>query len=90
MIQDPEIARIILEEEKRQEEMIGLIASENFCSKDVMEATGSVLTNKYSEGYPKKRYYAGNECVDVAETLAIERAKKLFHGSITQTRLASP
>ncbi len=75
---DPEIAEIIKKEEKRQQENIELIASENFVSEAVMEAAGSCLTNKYAEGYPHKRYYGGCEIVDQAEELAIERAKKLF------------
>ncbi len=76
---DPEIAQIIAEEEERQAKNIELIASENFVSEAVMEAAGSVLTNKYAEGYPGKRYYGGCEVVDKAEVLAIERAKKLFN-----------
>lgn len=76
--QDPKIYSIIKEEEKRQKEGIELIASENYVSEAVLQAMGSVLTNKYSEGYPGKRYYGGNEVIDKAETLAIERAKKLF------------
>jgi glycine hydroxymethyltransferase len=75
---DPEIARVIDDEVRRQEEGIELIASENFVSPAVMEAMGSPLTNKYAEGYPGKRYYGGCEFVDVAERLAIDRAKKLF------------
>ncbi|WP_164019384.1 serine hydroxymethyltransferase [Pyxidicoccus trucidator] len=75
---DPEIARAVREETQRQEEGLELIASENFVSPAVMEAVGSVLTNKYAEGYPGKRYYGGCEVVDVAETLAINRAKELF------------
>ncbi|MBZ4420040.1 serine hydroxymethyltransferase [Myxococcus sp. RHSTA-1-4] len=75
---DPEIARAIHEETQRQEEGLELIASENFVSPAVMEAVGSVLTNKYAEGYPGKRYYGGCEVVDVAENLAIQRAKELF------------
>ncbi|NMO13337.1 serine hydroxymethyltransferase [Pyxidicoccus fallax] len=75
---DPEIARTLREETQRQEEGLELIASENFVSPAVMEAVGSVLTNKYAEGYPGKRYYGGCEVVDVAETLAINRAKELF------------
>jgi glycine hydroxymethyltransferase len=78
-ITDSEIFEAIKKEEKRQNEHIELIASENFVSKAVLEATGSILTNKYAEGYPGKRYYGGCENVDVVETLAIERAKKLFH-----------
>ena len=75
---DSEIADIIALEEKRQLEKIELIASENFVSPAVMATMGSVLTNKYAEGYPGKRYYGGCEYVDMAENLAIERAKKLF------------
>jgi len=78
-ISDPEIYEVIQNEWKRQEYGLELIASENFVSPAVMEAMGSVLTNKYAEGYPKKRYYGGCEWVDVAETLARERAKKLFN-----------
>ena len=76
--QDPEIARAIEMEAARQHDKIELIASENFVSPAVLEAQGSVLTNKYAEGYPAARYYGGCECVDVAESLAIERAKALF------------
>jgi glycine hydroxymethyltransferase len=75
---DPEIFDAIAAEEKRQRENIELIASENFTSRAVMEAQGSVLTNKYAEGYPRKRWYGGCENVDVAEQLAIDRAKRLF------------
>lgn len=75
---DPEIYSLIRKEAQRQQECIDLIASENYTPPEVLEATGSVLTNKYSEGYPGKRYYAGNEFIDQVETLAIERAKKLF------------
>ena len=75
---DPEIAAAIEHERKRQQENIELIASENFTSPAVMEAQGSVLTNKYAEGYPKKRWYGGCENIDVIEQLAIDRAKKLF------------
>jgi glycine hydroxymethyltransferase len=75
---DPEIAAAIRHEAQRQEEGLELIASENFTSRAVMEAVGSVMTNKYAEGYPGKRYYGGCEFVDVAETLAIDRAKELF------------
>ncbi|WNG35883.1 serine hydroxymethyltransferase [Archangium violaceum] len=75
---DPEIAKVLHEETRRQEEGLELIASENFVSPAVMEAMGSVLTNKYAEGYPGKRYYGGCEVVDVAENLAINRAKELF------------
>ncbi len=75
---DPEIADAIDHERLRQQENIELIASENFVSPAVMEAQGSVLTNKYAEGYPKKRWYGGCEHIDVVEQLAIDRAKKLF------------
>ncbi|MBQ3141240.1 MAG: serine hydroxymethyltransferase [Clostridia bacterium] len=75
---DPEVAAAMAAELKRQQDNIELIASENFVSGAVMAAMGSVLTNKYAEGYPSKRYYGGCQCVDVAENLAIERAKKLF------------
>ena len=75
---DPEIATAIAHERQRQQENIELIASENFVSPAVMEAQGSVLTNKYAEGYPKKRWYGGCEYVDIVEQLAISRAKKLF------------
>ena len=76
--QDPEIAQAIEMEAARQRNKIELIASENFVSPAVLEAQGSVLTNKYAEGYPSARYYGGCECVDIAENLAIERAKVLF------------
>jgi len=75
---DPELAKAIADERNRQEDHIELIASENYTSPRVLEAQGSVLTNKYAEGYPGKRYYGGCEFVDVAESLAIERAKQLF------------
>ncbi|MGB4344402.1 MAG: serine hydroxymethyltransferase, partial [Moraxellaceae bacterium] len=75
---DPELAQAIANEDRRQEEHIELIASENYCSPAVMEAQGSKLTNKYAEGYPGKRYYGGCEYVDVIEQLAIDRAKQLF------------
>lgn len=75
---DPEVFNLINKEENRQEMGLELIASENYCSRAVMEAQGSCLTNKYAEGYPQKRYYNGCEFVDEIETLAIERAKKIF------------
>jgi glycine hydroxymethyltransferase len=75
---DPELARAIAGEQQRQEDHIELIASENYTSPRVLEAQGSVLTNKYAEGYPGKRYYGGCEYVDIAEQLAIDRAKQLF------------
>ncbi len=76
---DPELWNAIKQEEKRQEEHIELIASENFVSLRVLQAQGSVLTNKYAEGYPGKRYYGGCEHVDIVESLAIDRAKRLFN-----------
>ena len=75
---DPELAKAIKGERQRQEDHVELIASENYTSPRVLEAQGSVLTNKYAEGYPGKRYYGGCEYVDIAEQLAIDRAKKLF------------
>jgi glycine hydroxymethyltransferase len=75
---DPELFRAVSQEAQRQEDHIELIASENYASPAVLQAQGSVLTNKYAEGYPGKRYYGGCEYVDIAETLAIERAKALF------------
>ncbi|HEV2622751.1 MAG TPA: serine hydroxymethyltransferase [Frateuria sp.] len=75
---DPELAKAIADEARRQEDHVELIASENYASPRVMEAQGSVLTNKYAEGYPGKRYYGGCEYVDVAERLAIDRVKQLF------------
>src|SRR6188474_256717 len=75
---DPEIAEAIGHEQQRQNTGLELIASENFVSQAVLQAAGSVLTNKYAEGYPGKRYYGGCEFVDVAESLAISRAKALF------------
>lgn len=76
---DTDIATLIAGEEQRQREGLELIPSENYVSQDVLKALGSVLTNKYSEGYPGRRYYGGQEFTDKIETLAIERAKKLFH-----------
>ncbi len=76
--QDPELYEILKAEEQRQKQGLELIASENYVSPAVMQAMGSILTNKYSEGYPGKRYYGGNEIIDKAENLAIERAKELF------------
>ena len=75
---DPEICNVIRQEARRQEDHVELIASENYASPAVMAAQGSLLTNKYAEGYPGKRYYGGCEFVDVAENIAIERAKRLF------------
>jgi len=76
---DPEIGRALSEEIKCQQETINLIASENYASPAVLEAQGSFFTNKYAEGYPRRRYYGGCENVDVVEDLAVERAKELFH-----------
>jgi len=76
---DPEVYEILLKEDKRQENSLEMIASENFVSQSVLEAYTSTLTNKYAEGYPNKRYYNGCEYADAIETLAIERAKKLFN-----------
>jgi len=78
---DSEIANVISCEFERQKNTLELIASENIASRAVMTVQGSVLTNKYAEGYPDKRYYGGCEHVDVAERLAVERAKKLFGSS---------
>ncbi|MFA6790423.1 MAG: serine hydroxymethyltransferase, partial [Parcubacteria group bacterium] len=75
---DQKIYKAIVGENKRQEEGLEMIASENYVSKAVLEALGTVFTNKYSEGYPGKRYYGGQEYTDVVESLAVERAKKLF------------
>ena len=76
---DPEIGHALYLEGKRQKETINLIASENYVSRAVLEAQGSFLTNKYAEGYPQRRYYGGCENIDVVESLAIQRAKELFH-----------
>src|ERR1700686_304817 len=75
---DPEVWRAIAAERRRQQEGLEMIASENYTSPAVLAAQGSVLTNKYAEGYPGRRYYGGCEYVDVAERLAIDRAKRLF------------
>ena len=76
--QDPEAYECLLGEEERQKYELELIASENYVSRAVLEANGSIFTNKYSEGYPRKRYYAGQEYVDKMENLVIERAKDIF------------
>src|ERR1041384_1599472 len=76
---DPEIAATIADEERRLAYNLEMIASENFVSEAVLEAMGSVLTNKYAEGYPAKRYYGGCEFVDVVENIARERARKIFN-----------
>src|SRR5216117_1370637 len=89
---DPELARLVEGEARRQFEKVRLIASENYVSTAVLEATGTVLTNKYSEGYSGKRYYEGQQFIDQVETLAIERAKSLFgvdHANV-QTYSGSP
>ncbi|HET7630670.1 MAG TPA: serine hydroxymethyltransferase, partial [Candidatus Saccharimonadales bacterium] len=77
-MQDQAVAAAIAGEEQREREGLELIPSENYVSRDVLEALGSVFTNKYSEGYPGKRYYGGQQYTDQVETLAIERAKQLF------------
>ncbi len=77
--EDNEVYQIIQNELKRQKNELNMIPSENYCSKAVLEASGSIMMNKYAEGYPKKRYYQGNRFIDDNETLAIERAKKLFN-----------
>ena len=75
---DPEVAEAIRQETIRQDQSLELIASENFATEAVLQATGSVLSNKYAEGYPGRRYYGGCEYIDVVERLAISRAKRLF------------
>src|ERR1700693_3211529 len=75
---DPEVSRLIADENRREHETVRLIASENYASRAVMEATGSCLTNKYSEGYAHKRYYEGQQVIDQVEELAIARLKALF------------
>ena len=79
---DKEIFDLIVSEQNRQENELELIASENYASLDVLEAAWSILSNKYSEGYPWKRYYAWQENIDKIETLAINRAKELFEQSM--------
>ena len=79
---DPEVAELIASEERRQRDKIRLIASENYVSGAVLAATGSVLTNKYSEGYPGKRYYEGQQYIDKVEQLCIDRAKTLFGADV--------
>ena len=85
---DPEIYEVMRHEIERQRTKLNLIASENYASRAVLEAQGSVMTNKYAEGYPGKRYYGGCEFVDSAQNLAIERAKKLFRGRAYQCTAA--
>ena len=77
-VSDPQVFEAVENEEQRQQNGLEMIASENYVSEAVLEALGTVFTNKYSEGYPGKRYYGGQEFTDVVETLAIERAKKIF------------
>lgn len=84
---DPQIYEAICLEQKRQEEHLELIASENYVSKEVLEAAGSILTNKYAEGYPSKRYYGGCEYIDIVEELAKERLKKLFKAKYVNVQL---
>src|SRR6202041_824627 len=86
---DPEIAGILRQELVREQDGIELIASENIVSAAVMEAQGSVLTNKYAEGYPGKRYYGGCGPPDLAETLALQRAKKLFNAGFANVQANS-
>src|SRR4051794_17304003 len=83
---DPEVAKVLRDEALRQHRNLELIASENFVSEAVLEAVGSVLTNKYAEGYPGKRYYGGCEVVDVVEDLAIARAQQLFGAQHTNVQ----
>src|SRR5256885_5114855 len=83
---DPELWRSLRDELGRQRDKIELIASENIVSKAVLEAQGSVLTNKYAEGYPGKRYYGGCEYVDVTEQLAIDRARRLFDAAFANVQ----
>src|SRR6185437_16505514 len=75
---DPQIYDLVKKEEKRQHNVLEMIPSENYVSEAVIETLGTVLTNKYSEGFPKKRYYQGNDIIDSVEILAAERAQKLF------------
>ena len=89
MQNDPEVFSAVMQETTRQRNKIELIASENFVSETVMEANGTTLTNKYAEGYPSKRYYGGCEYVDVVETIAIERAKKLFGANFANVQAHS-
>nr|MBP9836565.1 serine hydroxymethyltransferase [Candidatus Paceibacterota bacterium] len=77
--QDPELYATLIGEEERERKGVELIPSENYVSRAVREANGSIFTNKYSEGYPGRRYYGGQEFTDMMETIAIERAKKLFN-----------
>ena len=87
---DPELFGAIRSELRRQQNQIELIASENIVSRAVLEAQGSILTNKYAEGYPGRRYYGGCEYVDVAEQLAIDRAKELFGCAFANVQPTDP
>ena len=87
---DPDIAAVLEAELRRQQGTLEMIASENFVPQAVLDAVGSVLTNKYAEGYPGRRYYGGCEEVDVAEQLAIDRAKELFAAPSTPTSRPTP
>ncbi len=86
---DPEIARVLSLELKRQQNNLELIASENIVSPEVMATMGSVLTNKYAEGYPGHRYYGGCEYVDIAERICIDRAKKIFNANFANVQAHS-
>jgi len=88
-MQDLEIEKLIIAEEKRQKSGLELIPSENYVSSDVLRALGSVFTNKYSEGYPGRRYYGGQEYTNQVESLAIERAKKIFKADHANVQLHS-
>ena len=83
---DPKVFNAILKEAQRQNDNIELIASENFVNEDVLEAQGSIMTNKYAEGYPDARWYGGCEYVDIVEKLAIERARNLFLQNVATHR----
>ena len=90
---DPELADLLQREDERQANSLCLIPSENYCSSAVLEANGSVLVNKYSEGYPGRRYYEGNEVIDEVQRLADSRAKELFgaeHANVQPTRARRP
>ena len=89
-ISDEEVSSILDKELNRQQNQIELIASENITSLAVLNAQGSVLTNKYAEGYPGKRYYGGCEIVDLAEELALERVKKLYNCKLSLIHISEP
>src|SRR3990167_11034078 len=88
-MRDRLVEKLIKNEEKRQREGLELIPSENYVSQDVLKANGSIFTNKYSEGYPGRRYYGGQEFTDKLETLAIKRAKAIFHADHANVQPAS-